>query len=610
MRYAALLLVAWQPVLADISDAGKAILKWTTPNVLVGDLSATGGVATGIRLRTNNADRVMIDGTGNVGIGAAVPASKLDVNGTVAVSGQQALLYEKASKTFMLGDITNSDDAAAGATGDNLAIRTSNHEVARFNTTGYLGLWTTTPKSELEIHDSPLDADGRADLYLVGNTGSGGVLRFFEGTTERATVRGDYTPGDLAFQSGGSSANGPSEQVRITAAGNMGIGTTIPAGKLEVDLNTVATAKEEMLNLLANTKKMVSFMGSDNGLSGYMALYTKDIATPVVQIDARSNPLKNTYFNGGGNFGIGTNIPVYKLDLFGGMRICGSTATDFTAMVLRAGSSGGDKTRIVFSGDNNGDYAQIVGTVTNPTLGVAGNPVAGSLTFRTRNGPQSGDMRDQLTITETGNLIMGGAGTNAILYSLKPTDGSPGTNNGNGSALLIAGGACVNQSSKYGGNLYLRAGSKNLNFGNYGNVAIADDGGNVGIGTDVPASGYKVDVRGNVNISGQVTVASVKTGVWSIAPDYVFGKDYKLASLDHVEKYINENQHLPEIPSAKEMKSGGMDLAEMNLKLLKKVEELTLYAIQQRKRDMKNEMEIRELKTALHMLAKKGNGIE
>lgn len=77
----------------------------------------------------------------------------------------------------------------------------------------------------------------------------------------------------------------------------------------------------------------------------------------------------------------------------------------------------------------------------------------------------------------------------------------------------------------------------------------------------------------------------VKIGNWSIeAPDYVFEHDYDLRPLDQVAEYVTENKHLPEVPSAQEMKQNGVDLAEMNMALLKKVEELTLYAIDQEKR--------------------------
>jgi len=75
-------------------------------------------------------------------------------------------------------------------------------------------------------------------------------------------------------------------------------------------------------------------------------------------------------------------------------------------------------------------------------------------------------------------------------------------------------------------------------------------------------------------------------------PDYVFAPDYELRSLDEVAAFIQENQHLPEVPSAAEVAERGIDVGEMNMLLLKKVEELTLYILQQQK-------EIDELKKAI-----------
>ncbi|MEK7394391.1 MAG: hypothetical protein AAB214_17680 [Fibrobacterota bacterium] len=83
---------------------------------------------------------------------------------------------------------------------------------------------------------------------------------------------------------------------------------------------------------------------------------------------------------------------------------------------------------------------------------------------------------------------------------------------------------------------------------------------------------------GNAKFSGTIT-----TGVGTQIPDYVFEPSYKLASLSDVEAYTAQHKHLPEVPSAAEIEKGGLDLAQMNLILLKKVEELTLHAIAQQK---------------------------
>ncbi|MNU07544.1 hypothetical protein D3C72_2531870 [compost metagenome] len=66
-------------------------------------------------------------------------------------------------------------------------------------------------------------------------------------------------------------------------------------------------------------------------------------------------------------------------------------------------------------------------------------------------------------------------------------------------------------------------------------------------------------------------------------PDFVFAKDYKIHSLQETEKHIKQHGHLPGIPSAEEVKANGIDLGEMNAKLLEKVEELTLHLIEKDK---------------------------
>jgi hypothetical protein len=75
----------------------------------------------------------------------------------------------------------------------------------------------------------------------------------------------------------------------------------------------------------------------------------------------------------------------------------------------------------------------------------------------------------------------------------------------------------------------------------------------------------------------------------SAFPDYVFDPSYKLPTLEETEKYVKENHHLPEVPSAAEIEKEGMSLNGMNVILLKKVEELTLHLIEMKK-------EIEELK--------------
>jgi hypothetical protein len=101
-----------------------------------------------------------------------------------------------------------------------------------------------------------------------------------------------------------------------------------------------------------------------------------------------------------------------------------------------------------------------------------------------------------------------------------------------------------------------------------------DGSGNVGIGNSSPDA--------KLAVAGQVHAQEVKVSATVPGPDYVFEKGYNLPTLGDIQSFIEINKHLPDVPSAKEMEQNGIKLAEMNLLLLKKIEELTLYAIDQK----------------------------
>lgn len=114
-------------------------------------------------------------------------------------------------------------------------------------------------------------------------------------------------------------------------------------------------------------------------------------------------------------------------------------------------------------------------------------------------------------------------------------------------------------------------------------------GGSVAIGT-TKTNGYKLAVDGVIG----TREVNVNVDVWA---DYVFLPGYKLRSLDEIEDHINQYGHLPEVPSEKEVLQDGVNLGEMNALLLKKIEELTLYLIEQNKKIEALQIELQKLES-------------
>jgi hypothetical protein len=109
--------------------------------------------------------------------------------------------------------------------------------------------------------------------------------------------------------------------------------------------------------------------------------------------------------------------------------------------------------------------------------------------------------------------------------------------------------------------------------------------GNIGIGTTSPA--HLLHVAG--------TIGAEEVIVSATGADYVFDPGYKLKPLSEVAAYIDQNHHLPDIPSAAEVAEKGIGLGEMQAKLLAKVEELTLHMIEAEERNKRLEQENQKL---------------
>lgn len=135
----------------------------------------------------------------------------------------------------------------------------------------------------------------------------------------------------------------------------------------------------------------------------------------------------------------------------------------------------------------------------------------------------------------------------------------------------------------------------NLTLDNGFNFAITN--GNVLIGkTSQTNSGYKLDIAGSVR-ADEIVVNT--TGA-----DFVFDGKYKLRSLAEVALFIKQNKHLPEIATANEMQENGVNMGKMQSQLLQKIEELTLYALEQDKKLQEQDKKIEELKVLINQMSK------
>ena len=303
------------------------------------------------------------------------------------------------------------------------------------------------------------------------------------------------------------------------------------------------------------------------------------------QLTVRINGIGDSYFNGG-NIGIGTNAPNEKLHISGSgnVKALVESSDGHAYYVIEGASSMGSFVDYHRKGD---------GRVWHTGLRNGNN----NFEFRLNN------QSTVLTLKDDGHV---GIGTTNPFQKLSLIDGQVFL--GHSSPNLVESGRLrfSEYTNTFQGAFIHYNGSTNIfNIGihqtndsnitnDYNAISIRRDNGNVGIGTTAPDS--------KLAVNGTVHAKEVKVDLigW---PDFVFEKDHELRTLEEVEEHIEENGHLPEIPSEAEVTENGINLGEMNAKLLQKIEELTLYLIEQNKELKNAQTEILELKEKISQLA-------
>jgi len=267
-----------------------------------------------------------------------------------------------------------------------------------------------------------------------------------------------------------------------------------------------------------------------------------------------------------GNVGVGTTGPAAKLDVNGTLQVYPSA---------NKGGNGALKFRIMpgvsstlLEANSDGDW------VDHDIIINAANSTSGNT--------------DQLVVHRTGKIGIGTGSPTERLHLHAPSgtaefrlsDAATGTASGRGIYFRM--------SSLQNADIINFENGKMLQFGTSGSPRLTIDGnGNIGIGTSSPQS--------ELAVNGDIFSKKIKV-TQSGWPDYVFHPTYNLRSLSELEQYIQQHMHLPEVPSAATIEKDGLDLGDNQAVLLKKVEELTLYIIEQNKRMEKLEKEMADMK--------------
>lgn len=338
--------------------------------------------------------------------------------------------------------------------------------------------------------------------------------------------------------------------------GNVGIGTTNPTGKFTVrgGVHLQETSDANLRLSMGYYKDAFVEYGFLNSLD-WGGLNGKNLV-----LNSRASN------EAWGNVGIGPLVPIQALDIGGRLNI--------RKGVIQNG------TEPITSTEDLGLYSQREGfhmrfvTKNTPirffTDGSNANNFIGS--------------NSKLNINNNGNI---GINTDDPI--------APLTVNGPANGTAIQLGMNTNTNENYhivSHNGYLQFFNGNHLVNGYRLMTIRSNG-NVGIGVATYDSDSKLAVDGT--IKAKEVIVSLNTNDWQDWPDYVFKDNYKLMPLDEVERFVKENSHLPEVESAEELEENGLNLGEMQKKLLKKVEEITLYLIELKKENEKLKSEVEYL---------------
>ncbi len=388
-------------------------------------------------------------------------------------------------------------------------------------------------------------------------------------------------------------------QITVNGSGDVGIGTTTPlGGRLDVYQATARSnaARFEVNNAdttvgfdygiylknrnatNGNFASVVNWDANNNG-NAWIQFINLDHTTPkgAISFVTRNGGSydRRLYINEDGNVGVGTTNPNASVDIW------------------KSYSAGADSLR--FSYNDGSDYWMGV----QPYVVGAGNV---GYKFRTNNDTTT---VDTLALTGAGNVGIGTTSPTAKLDIHAPNQTPAAFRMNKYYYLALLGNETTDSAAGISFTTKDSGGVGRTGFiiqNPDGALRLLTDStdrfrvsanGDVGIGTTTP--GHKLEVNGTVRATSFISDTTTYA-------DFVFDEDYDLPSLSEVEAHIDEHGHLPDIPSEAEAMAHGIDLAAMQVKLLQKIEELTLHQIAQEKRLNAQSQRIEALETENHQL--------
>lgn len=399
--------------------------------------------------------------------------------------------------------------------------------------------------------------------------------------------------------------------------GNLGIGTSSPKSYLELYNKT---SSNDLVGIIRNDNThnldfYSVYNGSDDIQTGSFAYGVRPSDDAWQIWEKGSRPIWNNLFSvlKNGNIGIGTEKPTTRLEVVSGIQndsgirltnLTSNSPTTPNAKLL--GIDGQGKIVVADGGTSSGNNWSLTGNAgTNPSDNFIGTVDDKPLIFKLNN-QQTFKLEGQsINIgsgePDKGNLQLALSPCNGC-YSgwAKPNDAVMRLLSGNNLNIHMDNDNAIDPNSDV--STPNSTGITRIRFSDavHKNLLVLFNTGKVTIGTDQ----YDNDPNFNLYVKGGIKAEKVKVEIASVNgwADYVFKKGYPLMSLAEVEKHIQDKGHLPNIPSADDVVKNGVDLGVMDARLLEKIEELTLYSIEQNKKLKEEEEKNKKQQTLIESL--------